>query len=96
MQDDAFEWDDGKAAANWRRHRISFEMARAAFDDDFATEQADRDHDDAEECVTLLGIVEHHLLFLSYTLRGNRIRIMSARKAEPHERRQYHNKDREV
>jgi hypothetical protein len=44
----------------------------------------------------LLGIVEHHLLFLSYTLRGNRIRIMSARKAEPHERRQYHNKDREV
>ena len=34
MQDDHFEWDDDKAARNWRGHRVTFEMAREAFSDD--------------------------------------------------------------
>jgi len=96
MQDDDFEWDDIKAADNEREHRISFEMARAAFSDAFSIVRVDRGHDDPEERYAMLGMVEERLLFVSYTLRAERIRIISARKAEPHERRRYHNENRQV
>jgi hypothetical protein len=95
MKDDQFEWRDDKAASNARKHGISFAMAREAFKDPFAISRVDRRHDDSEERFALLGMVENRLLFVSYTLRDDRIRIISARKAEPHERRQYHNENRE-
>ena len=44
MRDDEFEWDDGKAAANWRKHGVSFEMARQSFQDGFAIEWIDDRH----------------------------------------------------
>jgi uncharacterized DUF497 family protein len=44
----------------------------------------------------MLAMVEIRLLYVAYTLRGERIRIISARKAEPHERRRYHNENRET
>ena len=96
MQDDDFEWLDAKAASNWRDHGISFEMAREAFKDAFAVERIDDRHGDNEQRLALLGMVENRLLYVSYTLRGERIRIISARKAEPHERRRYHNENRET
>jgi hypothetical protein len=71
-------------------------MARVAFQDAFSIERVDRGHDDPEERFALLGMVEDRLLFVSYTLRAERIRIISARKAEPHERRRYHNENRKV
>jgi uncharacterized DUF497 family protein len=85
MRDDEFEWDDTKAADNERDHGISFEMARSAFNDAFPVERIDRGHDDPEERVALLGMVDDRLLFVSYTLRADRTRIISARKAESHE-----------
>jgi uncharacterized DUF497 family protein/DNA-binding MarR family transcriptional regulator/DNA-binding transcriptional regulator YiaG len=91
MQDDEFEWDDTKAALNESDHGVSFEMAGAAFGDPFAIERIDRRHKDPEERFALLGMVDNRLLFVSYAQRGERIRVMSARKAEPHERRRYHN-----
>jgi uncharacterized protein len=96
MQDDEFAWDDIKAASNEVDHGISFEMARVAFRDAFAISRVDRGHDDPEERFALLGMVDNRLLFVSYTLRDERIRIISARKAAPHERRRYHNENREV
>jgi len=42
MQDDEFEWDDGKAATNLRDHKITFEQARLVFNDAFAVEREDR------------------------------------------------------
>jgi uncharacterized DUF497 family protein len=96
MWDDDFEWDDAKAASNWLDHGISFETAREAFRDPFAVERVDNRHDDNEERIALLGMAENRLLFVSYTLRGERIRIISARKAEPHERRRYHNENNET
>ena len=65
MRDEAFEWDDKKAARNWRNHRISFEMAREAFNDSFAVVRVDEHHDDNEERLALLGMVNNHLLFVS-------------------------------
>jgi uncharacterized protein len=85
-----------KAAINERDHGISFEMARAAFRDAFSIGRVDLRHDDPEERFALLGMIDDRLLFVSYTLRGERIRIISARKAEPHERRRYHNESRQV
>lgn len=41
MQDDHFEWDDDKAARNWRDHAVTFAMAREAFQDPFAVEWED-------------------------------------------------------
>jgi hypothetical protein len=94
MQDDAFEWDTTTAASNLRDHAISFEMAREAFNDAFAAERVDNRHDANEERVALLGMVGDHLPFVADTLRGERIRIISARTAEPHERRRYHDENR--
>lgn len=93
MQDDAFEWDDVKAASNWLDHGVRFETARDVFKDLFAIEWTDDRHGDTEERFVTVGMVEERLLFVSYTLRGKRIRIISAREAEPRERRRYHNEN---
>lgn len=50
------------------------------------------DYDEDRYC--LLGDVDGRLLSIGYTWRGNRIRIITARAAEPHERRRYHNDNR--
>ena len=44
----------------------------------------------------MLAVAEERLFFVAYTLRGERIRIISARRAEPHERRRYHEENRET
>jgi uncharacterized DUF497 family protein len=93
MQDETFEWDDIKAASNWRDHGVTFEVAQEVFKDIFAVEWDDDGQDDTEERFVTIGMVENRLLFVSYTLRGKRIRIISARLAEPYERRRYHNEN---
>jgi uncharacterized DUF497 family protein len=90
MRDDAFEWDDAKAAANLARHGVGFEMARLAFDDPNAIGRVDSREDYGEERYILLGMANDRLLHVTYTLRGERIRIISVRRPEPQERRRYH------
>jgi uncharacterized protein len=90
MQDDEFEWDDEKAAWNLANHGVTFEAARLVFDDAFAVVREDRRQDYGEDRFILLGMVQAHLLAVSYTIRGERVRIISARLAEPQERRRYH------
>jgi uncharacterized protein len=96
MQDDHFEWDDDKAARNWRDHAVTFEMARDVFNDAFAIEWIDEGQSDDEERYGMIGMIEGRLLFVAYTMRGERIRIISARKVEPYERRKYHDENRET
>lgn len=96
MRDEHFEWDDDKAAQNWGDHAVTFEMARDAFKDAFAIEWIDAAQDTSEERYGMIGMVENRLLFVAYTMRGKRIRIISARKAEPYERRRYHDENREA
>jgi uncharacterized DUF497 family protein len=95
MRDDEYEWDDAKEAANLAGHGVSFETARLAFDDLYAVELDDRREAYGEDRFVLLGMVEHRLLAVSYTLRGDRTRIISARPAESFERRLYHEKNRQ-
>jgi uncharacterized protein len=96
VRDPDFEWDDAKAALNQQRHGTTLEMARDAFKDAFAIEWNDERYPYPEPRFCLLGVVEHRLLFVAYALNGDRIRIISARKAEPHERRRYHDANREA
>lgn len=90
MNDGVFQWDDRKAAENDAKHGVSFEAARDVFKDPFAIEQIDERHDYGEERFTIIGMARDRLLFVAYTMRGGAIRIISARGAEPHEQRYYH------
>ncbi|MGQ0673475.1 MAG: BrnT family toxin [Hyphomicrobium sp.] len=95
MRDAEFEWDDAKAARNWVAHSVSFETARRAFDDPSGVAVEDVREDYGEMRFNLLALVQEGLLHVTYTYRGERIRIISARGAEPHERRIYHKENRE-
>jgi len=87
---DSFEWNAEKALANWRKHRVTFEQAVKAFHDHLAVEQFDEREDYGEERINLIGMCEGVLLHVTYTERGERIRLISARKAERHERAYYY------
>jgi len=89
MQSDRFEWDDEKAAANYSRHGVSFEVATKIFEDPFAIERLDDREDYGEERFILIGMVEGVVLFVAYTERGGRIRLISARQATKHEQDDY-------
>ncbi|MDZ7856719.1 BrnT family toxin [Sphaerotilus sp.] len=90
-----FEWDPEKAASNWTKHRIDFETAVRAFADPFMLTEHDRiEH--GEHRWRSVGMVDGHLiLFIAHTVREEEgdgievIRIISARKADPKERKRY-------
>ena len=90
MRNDEFEWDDRKATRNFAQHGVSFEAASLAFEDAFAMVREDMREDYGEVRFTMLGMVQGRLLHVAYTNRGERIRIISARGAEPYEYRLYH------
>ena len=92
MHEPVFEWSAKKAAENRRKRRVSFEEAKSAFLDDNARIIADPEHADDEDRFVLLGLsVQVRLLVVVHGYREaeNVIRILSARKAAPAERRQY-------
>jgi uncharacterized DUF497 family protein len=93
MRDELFEWDDAKAASNWRDHGVTFDMAREVFRDPFALEWIDHGQGVQEPRYSIIGLAENRLVFVAYTMRGEVIRIISARKAEAYERRRYHNEN---
>jgi uncharacterized protein len=90
MIDDEFEWDDAKAVANLARHRVAFDLAREVFADPFALDWRDERAGYGEARYATIGMVQARVLYVAYTMRGERIRIISARGAMPHERKRYH------
>jgi uncharacterized DUF497 family protein len=89
MHDQNFEWDSDKAAANWRDHGVTFDQATKAVRDAFAIEAIDERENYGEERVNLIGVCDGTLLHVTYTERGERIRIISARRAQRHEQGNY-------
>jgi len=88
----SFQWDSGKAAANRRKHGVTFEEARSAFWDENARVIPDPENSNDEERFVLLGLsVRLRLLVVVHCYRSGDdvIRIISARKADPSERKQY-------
>jgi hypothetical protein len=90
MDDGKFRWDDAKATSNFANHGVSFEVACGVFRDPFALEWLDESEDYGEDRYSIIGMVKGRLLYVAYIWRGETIRIISAREAEPYERRRYH------
>jgi uncharacterized protein len=85
-----FEWDEDKAAVNWREHGIAFHEAIKGFRDPFAVERLDDREDCGEERINLIGMCDGVVIHVTYAERGERIRIISARRAEKHEQDDYY------
>jgi uncharacterized DUF497 family protein len=85
-----FEWDQRKAAENLTKHGIPFEYATRVFDDPYRIEREDQTSFYEEVRYHAIGMVENLLLLVVYTYRRDNIRLISARKVIPRERRQYH------
>lgn len=87
-----FEWDASKAASNAKKHKVTFEMAKTVFYDDFAVQFFDEEHSSDEERFLLLGMSsDARLLLVCHCERedGDVIRIISARKATESEAQNY-------
>lgn len=84
-----FEWHEGKAARNLAKHGVPFEYATRVFLDAHRLDAKDDRGDYGEERWLTLGLIAGRLYAVAYTERGESIRLISARKANPRERRQY-------
>jgi uncharacterized DUF497 family protein len=83
-----FEWDRRKAISNLKTHGVDLADAVTVFDDDLAVTMPD-EHPEEQRFITLGMDALGRVLVVVYSWRGDRIRIISARKATPRERRQY-------
>ncbi len=86
-----FTWDPRKAASNVRKHSVTFEEASTVFDDEHALVQPDLTH--ADRLLILGASTRARVLFVVYVEQeaDDLVRIISARKATPHERKAYEN-----
>ena len=87
-----FDWDSEKELDNIRRHGVNFADASEVFRDYFRIERIDDDSSDHENRYQTMGYY-YNVLFVVYTERSDVIRIISARVAEPFERRIYANSE---
>ncbi len=88
----AFSWDERKDKANQKKHGVSFEEASTAFSDENARLKHDSAHSQNEDRFILLGFSSKlRILVICHAYRKNdkEIRIISARKADKTERKQY-------
>ena len=86
-----FEWDDEKAAANLKKHGVDFQRAVLVFSDFNRIEFYDTAHSGDEDRYNTIGMVDD-ILYVVYTERRDRIRIISARPATKPERRLYYDR----
>jgi hypothetical protein len=84
-----FEWDPTKADANLAKHGVDFEDTISVFDDPVATIEIDPRNYVGEVRYWVTGSVEGVVVFVCYTVRGERCRIISARRANRREREAY-------
>jgi uncharacterized protein len=84
-----FEWDTAKERANRKKHGIDFRTAAKVFLDPYVIEFDDHGAT-GEVRFNAIGLVDGRMLFVAYALRGDVVRIISARGAESHEKRKYH------
>lgn len=85
-----FEWDRTKAAANVRKHRVSFHEAATVLEDPLSTTFPDEIHSDEEARFLTIGAsTAGHVLVVAHTEQDDRVRIMTARRATRREREFY-------
>lgn len=87
-----FEWAPNKAASNFAKHNVSFHEASTVFADPLSLTFFDSEHShDESRYITIGESMLRRLLIISHADRGQRIRIISARKTTLRERRIYEN-----
>jgi hypothetical protein len=85
-----FEWDPLKADRNLRKHGVSFHEAATVLEDSLAITYHDPDHSATEHRFITVGTSRSgRVLMVAHTDRGEKVRIISARKTTPQERRHY-------
>lgn len=84
-----FEWDEEKALTNVRKHGIDFDTAALVFLDPGRIEEYDTEHSAQEDRWMTVGLVRSTVLFVVYVERGETLRIISARKANKNEQKDY-------
>jgi uncharacterized DUF497 family protein len=85
-----FTWDQRKAAANARKHGVTFREASTAFADPLSITIPDPEHSLGERRFVLIGLShQRRLLVVAHTERSDTIRIINARPATRHERQTY-------
>ena len=85
-----FEWDPDKAVQNLKKHKVAFDEAATVLGDLLSVTFSDPDHSIKEDRLVTIGMsVRGRVLVVSHTDRGERIRIISARKATRQERKTY-------
>ena len=89
-----FIWDQDKYERNIRLHKINFETAALVFADPYRIEKFDEKHSVTEDRFIVIGEIANTMfvVMLVYTDRDDAIRIISARKATPQERREYYDR----
>jgi uncharacterized DUF497 family protein len=87
-----FEWDDEKNKINIKKHKISFSIAKFVFNDENRIEIFDEIHSINEDRYITIGIINQMPVVVTvvYTEMGQKIRLISARKATAEERRMYY------
>ncbi len=85
-----YEWDSGKAAANLKKHRVAFTEAATVFLDPLALTYRDPDHSEGEQRYITVGQSgQGRVILVAHLDRGDRIRIISARRARRKEAHEY-------
>jgi hypothetical protein len=85
-----FEWDPKKDSTNLRKHGVGFAEASTVFGDSLSVTIPDPDDGIDEERFVIVGTsASQRLLVVVHTMRGERIRLISARTATTHEKRVY-------
>ena len=88
-----FEWDQGNIDKSYIKHGITPNEAEEVFLDEDILLLEDTEHSKQEERLEAIGkITKEKILFLAFTIRKNKIRIISARDANKKERRLYEHK----
>ncbi len=89
-----FEWDPAKAASNVRKHSVSFQEAATVFADPLSVTALDPDHSVDEERLIIVGTSARlRPLIVAFAERGDRVRIISARRLTRSERNAYEEKN---
>ena len=92
-----YEWDDGKAALNLRKHGVDFTDAIAALEDEHRLEEIDSRFEYGEERLQVIGMAQDKVLCVVATVRDEiTCRIIPARRATRHEQDRYYAGDREI
>jgi len=84
-----FEWDRAKGEENLRKHGVSFDDALYVFADPFRLDEPDFRTDYGESRRLTMGEIDGRLHVVAYTMRGDVVRLISARKANEREKKRY-------